>query len=105
MPLLPAALAPLAPVAGRLALMGAAYAAGALIAARSRGPERVDMATEDALDRLHEGAEVRVDRANGRADAEARVERTLRLGPDGPGVSVEVAGIGRLRARRVPPRR
>lgn len=102
---LPAVIAPLAPIATRLALMGAAYAAGALIASRSRGPERVDMATEDQLDRLHEGVEVRVDRPNGRADAEARLTRTLRVGPGGPGVEVELAGIGRLRLRRVPPAR
>ena len=104
MPMLPVALAPLAPLAGRLALMGAAAAAGALIAAR-RGPERVDMATEDALDRLHEGADLRIDRHNGRADAEARLARTVRFGPDGPGLTVEIAGLARFRMRRVPPAR
>jgi hypothetical protein len=93
------ALAPLTPIALRLAAYGGAVALGALIAGR-RGPERIDMQTEETLDRLPEGVDLRVDRPNGRADAEARFARTIRIGPTGPGLSVEVAGIGRLRIRR-----
>jgi hypothetical protein len=99
---LPALVAPLAPVAIRLAAYGGALALGAYLAGR-RGPERIDMATEDALDRVPEGADFRVDRANGRADAEARFARTIRFGPTGPGVSIDLAGVGRLRVRRAPP--
>ncbi len=98
------ALTPLAPIALRLAAYGGAVALGALIANR-RGPERIDIQSEDALDRVPEGADLRLDRANGRADAEARLARTIRIGRDGPGVSVEIAGIGRLRVRRAPPLR
>jgi hypothetical protein len=60
--------------------------------------------TDDALDRLAEGGDVRVDRAGGRADAEFRWARTARVGVDGPGVAVEIAGLARLRARRLPAR-
>lgn len=90
-----------APVTLRLLTLGAAFAVGAVVAAR-RGPERVDMATEDALDRLAEGADLRLDPGNGRADAEARWSRTVRLGARGPGVTLDVAGLARLRVRRTP---
>ncbi len=92
------------PLALRALQVGGAVALGALIAARRRaaeGPERLDIASDDALDRVAEGADLRLDRANGRADAEARVARTVRLGRDGPGVSVDFAALGRLRVRRV----
>jgi len=88
-----------APATLQVLTLGAAFAAGAVVAAR-RGPERVDMASEDALDRLPDGADLRVDPRNGRADAEARWSRTLRLGAGGPGVTVDVAGLARLRVRR-----
>jgi len=94
---LPIALAPLALGVLRI---GGAMALGAALA-RRRGPERLDILTEDALDRLPEGAQVRVDRDAGRADAEGRWRRTVRLGARGPGLEVEFAGIGRIRARRV----
>jgi hypothetical protein len=96
------ALAPLAPIALRLAAYGGAVMLGAALAGR-RGPERIDMQSEEALDRVPEGADLRVDRANGRADAEARIARTIRIGRDGPGLSFELAGLGRARIRRAPP--
>jgi hypothetical protein len=86
-----------APLTLRLLQLGAAVAVGAILAAR-RGPERVDMATEDALDRLPEGGDLRLDPANGRADADARLRRTVRLGR--AGVEIEAAGLARLRVRR-----
>jgi hypothetical protein len=92
---LPAVL--VAPLTLRLLQLGAAVAIGAVLAAR-RGPERVDMATEDALDRLPEGGDLRLDPANGRADAEARLRRTVRFGR--AGVEIEAAGLARLRVRR-----
>lgn len=90
-----------APVVWKAATILGAFAAGAVVAAR-RGPERVDIVTDDALDRLADGPDLRIDPNNGRIDAEARLTRTIRLGPNGPGVSVEAAGIARLRMRRVP---
>jgi hypothetical protein len=101
---LPAVLAPviLGPVALRAAQIGAGVAIG-LWLARRRGPERLDILAEDALDRLPEGADLRLDPDNGRADAEARWARTVRLGARGPGVAVEIAALGRLKVRRVAP--
>lgn len=87
-----------APIALRLAVLGAAALIGALAAAR-RGPERVDIVTDDALDRLHEGGDVRIDPANGRTDAEARFRRVIGLGR--AAWEVEAAMLGRLRLRRV----
>lgn len=96
--LLPAVLS--APVALRLLQLGGAVALGALLAAR-RGPERIDIVSEDALDAVPDGADLRLDPANGRADAEARWRRAVRLGARGPGVEVDFAALGRLRARRL----
>lgn len=97
---LPAVL--LSPVALRALQVGGALALAAWVASRKRaesGPERVDMASEDALDRIPEGADLRADPANGRADAEARWRRVVRFG--GRGVEIEAAALGRLRWRRV----
>jgi hypothetical protein len=85
------------PLTLRLAQIAAAAAVGAVLAAR-RGPERVDMASEDALDRVPEGGDLRLDPANGRADAEARFRRVVRLGRRA--VEIEAAGLARLRVRR-----
>lgn len=90
------------PVAYTLVKIGAAAAAGAALAARGRrGPERIDLQSENALDRLPPGVDLRMDRPNGRADADVRLARAMRLGPGGPGFAFEIAGIGRLRFRRL----
>ncbi|TVQ53862.1 MAG: hypothetical protein EA355_12655 [Rhodobacteraceae bacterium] len=90
------------PVAYTLVKIGAAAAAGAALAARGRhGPERIDVQSENALDRLPPGVDVRLDRANGRVDTDVRVARAVRFGPGGPGFAFEIAGIGRLRLRRL----
>ena len=97
---LPAVL--LTPIALRALQIGRALALAALVASRKRaseGPERVDMASEDALDRIPEGADLRADPANGRADAEGRWRRVVRLG--GHGLEIEAAALGRLRWRKV----
>jgi len=97
---LPAVL--LTPVALRALQIGGALALAAYVASRKRaaeGPERVDMASEDALDRIPEGADLRADPANGRADAEGRWRRVVRLG--GHGLEIEAAALGRLRWRRI----
>lgn len=92
----------LTPLALRALQVGGALALAAWVARRSRvdaGPERLDMASEDALDRVPEGADLRLDPANGRADAEGRWRRVVRLGRHG--VEIEAAALGRLRLRRV----
>ena len=97
---LPAVL--LSPLALRAVQVGGALALAAYVASRRRaaaGPERVDMASEDALDRVPEGSDLRIDRPNGRADAEGRWRRTIRFGAHG--VEIEAAALGRLRWRRV----
>ena len=92
--------AALAPLALRAAPLIAAAALGAAIG--RRGPERLDPRGEEALDDIPEGSDLRVDPRSGRADAEARWRRVLRIGRDGPGLSVELAMLGRLRVRREP---
>jgi hypothetical protein len=94
---LPAIIA--APFAVQAMQLGAAAALGFWLARRG-GPERVDLPTEDALDRLPEGADIRVDPDNGRADAEIRARRILRV-VGGPGVAVDFAALARLRVRRL----
>ena len=90
----------IAPVLFQVLKIGGALALGAALAHR-RGPERLDIATEDTLDRLPDGGHVRVDRDAGRADGEVRWRRKIRFGARGPGVEVELAALGRLRARRI----
>jgi hypothetical protein len=87
-----------APVVLRVAAIGAAVALGALAAAR-RGPERIDIVTENALDRLPDGADLRLDPANGRADAEARARRVIALG--GRVWALDAALLARFRLRRL----
>ena len=87
-----------APVALRLAALGAAVALGAIAAAR-RGPERLDIVTDDALDRVPDGADLRLDPSNGRADAEARLRRVVGLG--GRAWALDAALLARLRLRRL----
>ena len=87
-----------APVALRLATIGAAVALGALAAAR-RGPERIDIVTESALDRLPDGADLRLDPSNGRGDAEGRIRRVVALGRSV--WAVDAAFLARFRVRRL----
>ena len=92
----------LPPLALALIKVAAGVAAGAAIAARGqKGPERVDATTEEVLDRLSDGLDVRLDRHNGRADGEMRLSRALRLGPDGPGIGLDFASMTRLRLKRL----
>ena len=90
------------PVALRLAQIAAVAAMGAVLAAR-RGPQRIDIETEDALERIPDGGDLRIDPANGRADAEARFRRAWRFNRDGSGFEVDICALGRIRARRVGP--
>ena len=94
----PLAIPPLAWTALRLGAM----AAIAVYAARSR-PQPKHAEHEHVLDGLREGLEA----APHLAEAErgihgnGRIRRTIRLGPNGPGVEIDAAALGRLRLRRV----
>jgi hypothetical protein len=94
----PLALSPLAWTALRIG----AVAALAYYAARAKS-EPKDVLRETVLDDLPEG----VSAAPHRAEAEqgvhgaGRLKRTFRIGPNGPGVEVDAALLGRLRLRRV----
>ncbi|MBK5932650.1 hypothetical protein C8N32_12014 [Rhodovulum imhoffii] len=89
---------PLAPFAGAALRYGAV--ALAVYALRSRmSPAPRDQRVEDALDDLDEGVGLRRD--PGQVSGGARLRRTIRLGPDGPGVEVDATAFGRVRLRRV----
>lgn len=89
-----------APFAVQAVQLGAAVAIGFWLARRG-GPERIDLATDDALDRLPDGVGMRVDPDAGRADAEIRLRRILRVVGGGSGLAVDFAGLARLRVRRL----
>lgn len=87
-------LVPTAIVAARYAMVGlAAYAAW-----RAAVPARRDQRAEDALDDLPEGTTLHRD--DDAARGSFRLRRTIRLGDKGPGVEIDLAGIGRMRLRR-----
>ena len=96
---LPIAL-PLAPVAGIALRYGAVAVAGYALARRIE-PGRRDQRAEDAQDELQEGVTLRRD--GGDVSTTGRFCRTIRMGASGPGVRVDISGIGRIRVRRVKP--
>lgn len=92
----------LTPLILALVKVGAGVAAGAAIARRGMaGPERVDTPTDEALDRLPRGLDIRLDGPSGRLDCEASLARSARLWPLGQGLAVDVASMTRLRVRRL----
>lgn len=94
----PLALGPLAWTALRMG----AVAAVALYAARGRSQPK-DAAQDRMLDDLPEGVSARPHRAEdeGAMHGAGRFRRTFRLGPNGPGVEIDAAALGRLRLRRI----
>lgn len=79
----------------------AAATLAAVAVARAVRPVRIDQRGEDALDATEEG--LGLSRVPGReqTSATARMHRVIRLGPDGPGLEIDAALLGRLRLRRV----
>ena len=63
---------------------------------------RTDQQSEDALDRVSEGVSAHrpKDRA-GQGNATARFRRIVRIGPRGPGVEIDIAGLARMKVRKV----
>ncbi|MBF9045835.1 hypothetical protein LSUCC0031_01775 [Rhodobacterales bacterium LSUCC0031] len=88
---------PFAPIAGAILRYGA-VAALAYAAARRARPRRLDPATEDALDQMPEGAAV--GHAPGQLNGTARWRRNIRLGPQGPGMEIDLTALARLRIRK-----
>ena len=88
---------PLAPIAGALLRYGAVAALAYAAAARAR-PQCLHPATEDALDQMPEGATL--GHAPGQMNGTARWRRNIRLGPNGPGMEIDLSALARLRIRK-----
>lgn len=84
------------------ALRIGAVAAVALYAARGRSHPK-DAVHEQVLDDLPEGVAARPHRAEaeGAMHGSGRFRRIFRLGPNGPGLEIDAAALGRLRLRRL----
>ena len=92
----------LTPLAWTALRLGALVAVAAF--ASRRGASRPeDVAHERALDGLPEGVAGHTPRAEAEraVHGSARLTRVIRPVPGGPKVEVELAGLGRLRLRRV----
>lgn len=95
--------AALAPVAWKVAQFGA-VAAVAWIAARNRRPAGPrEIWRERVMDDVDEGIETDFSRSReeARAGAAVRFRRGIRLGGKGPGVEIDIAGLTRVRLRRI----
>lgn len=96
----------LAPLAWKAVQIGAVAALGAY-AARRRGsaaPSGLkEIWRERALDDVAEGATLDAARDGGRAriDGAGRLRRSVRLGAAGPGIEFDLAGLMRLKLRRL----
>lgn len=88
---------PLAPIAGLILRYGAVAALAYAAASRAR-PRRLHPASEDALDQMPEGATL--GHAPGQLNGTARWRRNIRLGPDGPGIEIDLSALARLRIRK-----
>lgn len=93
---------PIAPIAGVALRIGLRYGAVALATyavARAAGDTPRDQRAEDAMDDVPEGVHVRRD--DEQINGAGRFRRTVRLGPDGPGIEVDATTLTRIRFRRV----
>lgn len=88
-------LAPVAGIALRYILM--TLAAYALL--RAQAGLSHHQPAEDVLDSLPEGASARRDSDGWRGGLKMR--RVIRVGPTGPGVAIDLAGLARVRLSRV----
>ena len=92
--------APIAPIAIRVAQIGAVAALTWWAARRQRAPGPRDIWRERTMDGLDEGLETDFERREGeaRAGVAGRWRRTIRVGR--AGVEVDAAGLTRIRLRR-----
>ncbi len=88
-------LAPVAGIALRYILM--TLAAYALL--RAQSGLALHQPAEDVLDTLPEGASARREADGWRGGL--KLKRVLRVGPTGPGIAVDLAGLARIRLHRV----
>lgn len=94
LPALPA----LGPVAA-VALRYGAVAVATYAATRQIPKLRRDQPTEDTLDTVEEGLEMRRDAEQ--INATARFRRVVRVGRKGPGVEIDATALTRIRFRKV----
>ncbi|NKX44888.1 hypothetical protein [Roseicyclus persicicus] len=88
---------PFTPIAAA-ALRYGVVAALAYAAARRARPQRIHPEAEAAMELMPQG--VTVGHAPGQMNATGRVTRRLRLGPQGPGMEIDLSALARLRVRR-----
>ena len=91
---------PLVPIAGIALRYGAVAVATYAVTRRiSIQKAHFDQRGEEAMDDVAEGISLRrdPDQVNGAT----RFRRVVRIGPDGPGVEVDVTALGRIRFRKV----
>jgi hypothetical protein len=89
---------PLVPIAG-VALSYGLVALGTWAIVRSIGRTPRDQRAEDALDDLPEG--LTAGKHEDATRGSARLNRTIRIGTDGPGVEIDLTALGRLKVKRV----
>ena len=93
---------PLAPIAGVALRYGAVALVAYVATRRGRVPRgRTDQRAEDAMDELPEGVTAHHAADRDQYNGTAHFRRTVRVGPHGPGVEIDISALGRLRLRRV----
>ena len=96
---MPLPLVPLASLAARYGLRYGIVALTTWTIARSISHAPHDQRAEDALDDLPEGLSAA--KRDKQASGSARMKRTIRVGPNGPGVEIDISALGRLRVKGV----
>ncbi len=89
---------PVAPLAG-IALRYGAVAVATYAATRTIPKLRRNQDTEDVLDTVEEGIELRRDAEQ--INGTGRFRRVVRLGRNGPGVEIDATALTRIRFKRV----
>jgi len=92
---------PLAPIAITAVRYGAVLAVAYYVTNRNKGLPKVR--EEEAHEDVDEGVSVRHHRGQegAQANADARIKRTIRLGPNGPGIEIDASALGRIRFKKV----
>lgn len=88
------------------ALKAGAVLALTIVAARRARHRAFDAEQETALDKVPQGASCDLSRDDDRlrASLTAATTRTVRFGTNGPGLSLDIAALSRIRLQRLPPR-
>jgi hypothetical protein len=89
---------PVAPIAAVVVRYGV-VALAAYAVARRTAPAHFDQRGENAMDDTNEGLSLRRD--PGQANATYRFKRDIRLGTNGPGISIDMTALGRLSFKRI----